>query len=202
MIFAFILIFLLGLIVLLFLTNVKIKIKYNNDLKIDFYYGWFKIPENLLSRTQKAKQTKSQSENKPKDNEKKENKLFKTIKKKGVYESFVEILEFLSPVLKEVHAFLKNVKIDPLKIDIKMVGDDAAKLAIDYGKFCAVYYPVVELVESTTKCKNINSNVYVNYVDKTPSVFIKTEITFRLIFGVVSGIKIINLFTKFKEKFN
>lgn len=201
MIFAFILIFLLGLILLLFLTNVKIKIKYNNDLKIDFYYGWFKIPQSLLNRTQKEEQPKSQTDN-SKQEKKKENKLFNTIKKKGVYESFVEILEFLSPVLKEVHAFLKNVKIDPLKIDIKMVGDDAAKLAIDYGKFCAVYYPVVELVESTTKCKNINSNVYVNYVDKTPSVFIKTEITFRLIFGVVSGIKIINLFTKFKEKFN
>ena len=201
MIFAFILIFLLGLILLLFLTNVKIKIKYNNDLKTDFYYGWFKIPQSLLNRTQKEEQPKSQTDN-SKQEKKKENKLFNTIKKKGVYESFVEILEFLSPVLKEVHAFLKNVKIDPLKIDIKMVGDDAAKLAIDYGKFCAVYYPVVELVESTTKCKNINSNVYVNYVDKTPSVFIKTEITFRLIYGVVSGIKIINLFTKFKEKFN
>ena len=201
MIFAFILIFLLGLILLLFLTNVKIKIKYNNDLKIDFYYGWFKIPQSLLNRTQKEEQPKSQTDN-SKQEKKKENKLFNTIKKKGVYESFVEILEFLSPVLKEVQAFLKNVKIDPLKIDIKMVGDDAAKLAIDYGKFCAVYYPIVELVESTTKCKNINSNVYVNYVDKTPSVFIKTEITFRLIFGIVSGIKIINLFTKFKEKFN
>ena len=156
MIFAFILIFLLGLILLLFLTNVKIKIKYNNDLKIDFYYGWFKIPQSLLNRTQKEEQPKSQTDN-SKQEKKKENKLFNTIKKKGVYESFVEILEFLSPVLKEVHAFLKNVKIDPLKIDIKMVGDDAAKLAIDYGKFCAVYYPVVELVESTTKCKNINS---------------------------------------------
>ena len=42
-----------------------------------------------------------------------------------------------------------------------MVGDDAAKLAVDYGKFCAVYYPALELLSYNTKCKNIDSNIFV-----------------------------------------
>jgi len=202
MIFAFILIAILLILALILFTNIKIKIKYYETFNIDFYFGWFKIPQSLFEKKEKEKKPENEVKNDDKTkNDKPKNKFIDKIKQKGIHQSFLEVIEFLSPVLKEVESFLKRIKIDPLKIDIKMVGDDAAKLAIDYGKFCAVYYPIIELIDSKTKCKNINSNVYVDYVDKSPSIYIKTELKFRLVFGIISGLKIVNLFLKLKEKF-
>ena len=198
MIFAFILLSFVFIILLILFTSVKIKIEYNDSLSIDFYFGFLKIPETLFKKTKKK--DKSSNKEKPKSKNK-SNKLIDKIKHKGVYDSFIEVVEFLSPTFKELKSFLKKLRIDPLHIDIKMAGKDAADLAIDYGKFCAIYYPILNLIESSTICKNIQSNVFVDYIAKKSEVYFKTELKVRLIYGVISGFKIILLFLKFKENF-
>ncbi len=199
MVFAFILLSFVFIILLILFTSIKIKIEYNNDLKVEFYFGIFKIPESLFEKTKKKDKSENNKKSKSKN---KNNKLIEKIKHKGVYNSFLEVVEFLSPTFKELEKFLKKIKVNPLQIDIKMAGEDAADLAIDYGKFCAVYYPVLKLVETKTTCENIKSNVYVDYVSKSNEIYIKTELKIRLIHGVISGLKIILLFLNFKEKFN
>lgn len=187
------------LIILLFLfTSIRIKIKYDNSLLVEFYFGIIKIPDNLLSRSEKKGKSKNKEKGKSKNKNK---KIIDIIKRKGFYNSLSELIEFLSPTFKELENFLKKLRIDPLQIDIKMVGDDAAKLAIDYGKFCAIYYPVIKAIETKTSCQNIQSNVYVDYVSDKSEIYFKTELKIRLIHGIISGLKIILLFLKFKENF-
>lgn len=210
MIFLYILLGFIALLTLILITQIRIKIKFDESFKISFYFGFVKIPEKLFNKKDKTKKkkpkkTNNKAENKAKSTDKKAkkpSKLMQNIKKKGYYNSLLEVLDFLKPVLSALENFSSKIKINPLIVKVKMTGSDAAELAIDYGKFCAVYYPLLQLVESKTNCKNINSNIFVDYVCEENEIFIKTELKIRLIHLVTNGFKIIMEFIKFKDKFN
>ncbi|MEE1003491.1 MAG: hypothetical protein U0L17_07110 [Acutalibacteraceae bacterium] len=210
MIFLYILLGIIALIALILFTGIRIKIEFNENLKIRFYFGFFKIPESFFNKKNKKSDNKSKnkskkdlkSDKKQSKNAKKSNKLMQNINKKGYYNSLLEVLDFLKPVLSATEDFASKIKINPLIIKVKMTGSDAAKLAIDYGKFCAVYYPLLNLLQSKTNCKNINSNVFVDYVCEENEIYIKTELKIRPIHLVKNGFKIIMEFIKLKDKFN
>lgn len=210
MIFLYILLGIIALIALILFTGIRIKIEFNENLKIRFYFGFFKIPESFFNKKNKKSDNKSKnkskkdlkSDKKQSKNAKKSNKLMQNINKKGYYNSLLEVLDFLKPVLSTTEDFASKIKINPLIIKVKMTGSDAAKLAIDYGKFCAVYYPLLNLLQSKTNCKNINSNVFVDYICEENEIYFKTELKIRLIHLVTNGFKIIMEFIKFKGKFN
>lgn len=210
MIFLYILLGIIALIALILFTGIRIKIEFNENLKIRFYFGFFKIPESFFNKKNKKSDNKSKnkskkdlkSDKKQSKNAKKSNKLMQNINKKGYYNSLLEVLDFLKPVLSATEDFASKIKINPLIIKVKMTGSDAAKLAIDYGKFCAVYYPLLNLLQSKTNCKNINSNVFVDYICEENEIYFKTELKIRLIHLVTNGFKIIMEFIKLKDKFN
>lgn len=207
MIFLYILLGIFALIALILFSCIRVKILFDGDLQFKIYLGIIKIPESLFNKDKekekKPKKDKKKEVKKAKiADKKKENKLFKDIKNKGFYNSFVIFTDFLKPVLKTLKSFASKIHINPLIIKIKMTGDDAAKLAVDYGKFCAVYYPALELLSYNTKCKNIDSDVFVNYIDEKTEFYIKTQIKIRLIHCVTHALKIIKEFFKLKSKLN
>ena len=187
MIFVYILLVILALVLLILFTNIRIKITYQDGFDLSFYFGIVKIPKSLFNKEKKPKNS---------------NKLMDKIKKKGFYLSYLEVIDFLKPVFTVLNSFSSKVKINPLIVKIKMTGDDAAKLAIDYGKFCAVYYPAVELVSEKTNCKNIDSNVFVDYTSNKPEIFVKTQIKIRVVHCLTHSFKILREFLKFKSKFD
>lgn len=207
MIFFYILLGIIGLILLLLFSNIKVKIELDKSLIIKIYYGIFKIPDKLFEKKEKSNdkrksEKKAKSKSKTKNKSKAKPKFTDKIKEKGYFETFNEVLNALSPVLKILKSFAFKIRINPLIINIKMANDDAAKLAIDYGKFCAVYYPALEVLSKSTKCKNINSNVYVDYLAEKNETYIKTTIKIRLIHCLTHSFCIIKEFLKFKSKFN
>lgn len=209
MIFVYILLVILALLLLLLFSNIRIKITYADGFDLSFYLGIFKIPQSLFNKEKKQNKKPKKTEKKPKSEknkedkkQKKSNKLMDKIKKKGFYLSFLEVVDFLKPIFTVLDSFSSKVKINPLIVKIKMTGEDAAKLAIDYGKFCAVYYPAVELISEKTNCKNINSNVFVDYTSNKPEIFVKTQIKIRVVHGLTHSFKILREFLKFKSKFD
>lgn len=207
MIFLYIILGIIALFTLILLSSIRVKILFNGELQFKIYFGIIRIPESLFNKNKKnVDKQKKQKENKAKKTDKKEknkdNKVLKSIKNNGYYNSFVVFMNFLKPVLKTLKSFASKININPLIIKVKMVGDDAAKLAVDYGKFCAVYYPALELLSYNTKCKNIDSNVFVNYSDENAEYYIKTQIKIRLIHCVTHAVCVLKEFFKLKSKFN
>lgn len=209
MIFIYILLGIVLLITLILLTSVRIKIEFSDELKLKFYFGIIKIPEKLLNTDKRKKSKKSKSKKQKKDKnkaniktDKKKNKYFEIIKKKGYHDSLVEVLEFLGPVFSTLESFASKIRINPFIIKIKMVNDDAAELAIDYGKFCSVYYPLVNILCEKTNCKNVVSDIFVDYVSKKSEIYIKTTVKVRLIHAFTHLTKLIKEFLRFKSKFN
>lgn len=210
MIVVYILLAIILIVTLILFTNIRIKIAYqsDNDFDLKFYFGIFKIPASLFDKKKKDKKPKK-AEKQTKENKKSEvkkpkksNTLMSKIKKKGFYLSFLEVVDFLKPVFAVLNDFSSRVKINPLIIKIKMTGSDAADLAIDYGRLCAVYYPIIELINEKTNCKNIDSNVFVDYISDKSEIFVKTQIKIRVVHCLTHAFKILKEFLDFKAKFD
>lgn len=205
MIFLYIFLGIAVFLALVLFTDIRIKIEFKEKLNIRFYFGIIKIPESVLkSASKKDKKKSSKADSNSENYQKKKKKSNKTIEKiqdKGYYESFIALMDFLKPVITILSEFASKIVIKPLIVKIKMVGNDAAKLAVDYGKFCFVYYPAVNLLSSKTNCKKIDSDVYVDYTDKKSEFYIYTEIKIKLIYCLKSAISVLIEFLRLKNKF-
>ena len=205
MIFLYIFLGIAVFLALVLFTDIRIKIEFKEKLNIRFYFGIIKIPESVLkSASKKDKKKSSKAASNSENNRKKKKKSNKTIEKiqdKGYYESFIALMDFLKPVITILSEFASKIVIKPLIVKIKMVGNDAAKLAVDYGKFCSVYYPAVNFLSSKTNCKKIDSDVYVDYTDKKSEFYIYTEIKIKLIYCLKSAISVLIEFLRLKNKF-
>lgn len=204
MTFLYLLLAVIFLIALILFSSIRIKLEYDNKLSVNIYFGILKIPEKMLNRISAKKDKKTSKETSKSENKKekkKENTFAQKIKNKGICESFNIFIEFLNPVLKVLLDFCSKVTLNPLIVKIKIANDDAAQTAIEYGKFCSVYYPALKILTSKVNCKNIDSNVFVSYTDRLSEVYLKTQIKIRLIHCLTHAISIIVEFFKLKNKF-
>ncbi len=199
MIFLYILIAIILLLTLVLITSIRIKIEYCDELLLVVYFGIFKIPLQLFSKEKKSKkQTK-----KTKISDKKKKVSFKEkIKENGYVQTLSDIAELAKSSLATLGKFISKIKINPFELKLVMVGKDAAKLAIEYGQLCAVYYPLIGTLDRTARCKNINSNICVDYTKAETEFYFKTQIKFRLISVLNCALKIIKEFIDFKSKFD
>lgn len=197
MIFLYILIAIILLLILILITNIKIKIEYCDQLLLQINFGIFKIPLELFSREKKSKKESGKTKN----NEKKKKVSFKEkIKKNGYVQTLSDVAELTKSSFSTLGQFVSKVTINPFELKLMLVGKDAAKLAIEYGQFCAIYYPLIGTLDRTAKCKNINSNIFVDYAKEETEFYFKTQIKFRLISVLTSAVKIIKEFLDFKSK--
>lgn len=197
MIFLYILIAIILLFILILFTNIKIKIEYRDKLNFDLYFGIFKIPLKLFS---KEKKSKEKVKNPKKSEKKKKNSLKEKIKKNGYVQTLSDTAELAKSCLSTLGKFISKITINPFELKLVMVGKDAAKLAIEYGQLCAIYYPLISTLNRTANCKKINSNICVDYTKAETEIYFKTQIKFRLISVLTSAVKIIKEFLDFKSK--
>ena len=68
------------------------------------------------------------------------------------------MVSFALDILKQTKKQLLKIKLRNIKIDLIVVGSDAAQTAIDYGAICGVVYPVLSIIDQNlnVKYKKIN----------------------------------------------
>lgn len=71
---------------------------------------------------------------------------------------------------------LKTITFTKFDLDVKVGGEDAADVAIDYGEICAGFYPAFGILYSNTNMKEHNVNICADYdADETT-----VDFSFRL----------------------
>ncbi len=151
--------YIIGGIILLIALLLCLPITARIDFKDDFfvkikYLGItvYKItPEEEQKPNEKAEKTE-----KPK--EKQKGIFTKLTEKHGFKGAVKEVLSFALDVLKQTKKQLLKIKLRNIKIDLIVVGSDAAQTAIDYGAICGVVYPVLSIIDQNlnVKYKKIN----------------------------------------------
>ena len=87
----------------------------------------------------------------------------KVLKEEGV-RAVIEYYLQIGRLLKSAaERLMRAITVDRLYLDILVASGDAAQTAIDYGKVCAVVYPVQALIESKMRVRRRAINISTDF---------------------------------------
>lgn len=164
MIALYIILGILLLIFLILLIPVEIIAHYGDDLTLTLkvlFYRKVLLPQPEKPEKPKMEKKEKKPEDKPKEKkepkeekEKKSSYLTKLREKKGLS----GVLSLLTGLAKIAGSTLKglfsHLVIRRLDVGIALSSGDAASTAINYGRLCAVVYPAVDVIVSSTVCRD------------------------------------------------
>ena len=213
---------LLGILLLIFLISlirVQVFLLYSEDLTLSLKILFFKIKllpqdetkkkEKKPKKEKKSKKKKKKEEEKPekdkKEEEKKPSFLAKLKDKHGVtglIELFRSMANIATGMLKGIFS---HVVFEKLDVGIMLSGEDAASVALTYGKVCSALYPSINILASATVCRDYNISIEPVFDPEKPTeVYADIHVYLRIIFvlgaALKAGFRFLILFLKAKFK--
>lgn len=127
----------------------------------------------------KKKKLKEENEEPPKEQEEQDLKKEK--------KEFSEILELVKMFLEPLPRFLKKlcekIHIKDLNVVWMIATDDAAKTAINYGKYCGVFYGVLGILSNIFNVHIKKIRLYPDFIKEEPYYFVSFRLQTRI--GVI-----------------
>ena len=128
------------------------------------------------------KEKKAQKKGKTTDKTK-ESSVKKLLKHRGPTEFLELMAAVIGAMCRLALGILRRTKFTKFKLDIRVGGDDAADIAFEYGKICAVTYPALGLLYANTNMKNPTSNILADY--NSPDTTVDFEAVAKLPIGLL-----------------
>lgn len=150
------------LIALILLLPVTAQIKFKDDLSLKIKFlgiTVYKLKEEEKEKPQKTE--KANGDTKPPQ---KEQGIFAKLKAKyGFKGAIKELFDFAGKVINKIKPQLLKIKFRKFKLDLIIVGEDAAMTAIEYGAVCGVVYPVLSFIDQNLNIKLKQINVQAGF---------------------------------------
>lgn len=173
------------LIALILFLPITAQVKFENDffVKIKFFgITLFKYKSEKEEKAKEKKPQKAGEHEKPK--QKQEGTFAKLKAKHGFKGAIKEIFDFLDKLIKAIKPDLLKIKFRKFKLDLIVVGSDAAMTAIEYGAICSIVYPVLSFIDQNLdiKLKKINVEAGFKYEESvfTTSFDVKANLVLLL----------------------
>ena len=192
----------LGILLLLFLITlirVQVFFSYTEDVALTLKVLFVKI--KLLPAKKKEKTPKKEKPKEKKPEPKKPEKEKKEKKKKPSYLSKLKEKKGLSGLLSLftsaariagglLKGIFSHIVIKKMDVGITLSGEDAASVAVNYGRVCSVLYPAVNVIAAATVCQHYNVVVEPIFdPDKPTEVYAEVHAYLRIIFVLAAAIK-------------
>lgn len=188
----------LAMLMLILLSSARLCVKYDDDFKLSLRFWFIKI--NLYPQEKKDKKKKSKKDGNDNKTDSGNEKLKKSVDKKGYADTFVLIKNSLSELLKSLGTLVSHIRIKPLKLKLIMAGKDAADLAIEYGRLCAVFYPFLAYLCEIMTVNNKNIYIGVDYLKQDYELKLDLTVKIRVIFMLSFAVKALFSLIKTKVK--
>ncbi len=146
---------------------------------------FFTISSDKEKKPSKKKQTSKS--NKPLDNS-----FAEFIMDGGLLSAVSDIMRITKNMLIELKNLFGHIKVHRFKINLTCSGEDAAEAAINYGRCCAVIYPVTGfLCNILGISKKVNKvAVFCDYNADSLAFDCHIDISIRIVRMVIAGFKI------------
>ena len=153
------------LIALILLLPITAQIKFRDDLNLKIKF--LGITVYKLKQDEKPKTEKKKSESTDQKPKEKEQGIFSKLKAKHGFKGAIkELFDFASAVIREIKPQLLKIKFRKFKLDLIIVGEDAAMTAIEYGAVCGIVYPVLSFIDQNLNIKLKQINVEAGFKHK------------------------------------
>ena len=187
-----VIVFLIGFIIF---CPFSIELVYQDEvkLKVGYIFPIFKVlPQK--PEPEKPDEKKQEKEKKPK----KKNPVLEFTKKQGL-DGIIELLKEITGIILKLVDTIRRHIVMKTRLDLLVVGSDAADTAMKFGYACSAIYPLLSLIDRHTKLKKHEEYIDAGFeAEKTQVRFIlKAHIipVFVLIGAVgalIGGIRILN----------
>ncbi len=187
-----VIVFLIGFIIF---CPFSIELVYQDEvkLKVGYIFPIFKVlPQK--PKPEKPDEKKQEKEKKPK----KKNSVLEFTKKQGL-DGIIELLKEITGIILKLVDIIRRHIVMKTRLDLLVVGSDAADTAMKFGYACSAIYPLLSLIDRHTKLKKHEEYIDAGFeAEKTQVRFIlKAHIipVFVLIGAVgalIGGIRILN----------
>ena len=187
-----VIVFLIGFIIF---CPFSIELVYQDEvkLKVGYIFPIFKVlPQK--PKPEKPNEKKQEKEKKPK----KKNPVLEFTKKQGL-DGILELLKEITGIILKLVDIIRRHIVMKTRLDLLVVGSDAADTAMKFGYACSAIYPLLSLIDRHTKLKKHEEYIDAGFeAEKTQVRFIlKAHIipVFVLIGAVgalIGGIRILN----------
>ena len=187
-----VIVFLIGFIIF---CPFSIELVYQDEvkLKVGYIFPIFKVlPQK--PKPEKPDEKKQEKEKKPK----KKNPVLEFTKKQGL-DGIIELLKEITGIILKLVDTIRRHIVMKTRLDLLVVGSDAADTAMKFGYACSAIYPLLSLIDRHTKLKKHEEYIDAGFeAEKTQVRFIlKAHIipVFVLIGAVgalIGGIRILN----------
>lgn len=176
----FIIVVILLFLFLLLMIPVSFHFKFDGKPELILQYMFIKIrlvpPKEKPQRQEEFKQEEKQSQEK---SPKKDNRFKKLYQKRGLDGLFEIVGEVVSIIKDTSSMVLRHIVIKKLKIDLLIVGDDAADSAMKYGYACSLIYPMVSFIDSTIKLQKREIDIEAGFNKEETKVLAETKVNIR-----------------------
>ena len=194
----------LGILLLLFLiTLIRVQVfaQYADTLTLTVKVLFVKIkllPSDKKKKKQKPKKEKPKEkkpeEQKPKKEKKEKKKkpsyLSRLKEKKGLSGLISLFASVATIALGMLKGIFSHIVIKKLDVGIALSGDDAATVAVNYGRVCSALYPSINIITAATVCKSYHVAVEPVFdPDKPTEVYADVHAYLRIIFVLAEAIK-------------
>ena len=96
------------------------------------------------------------------------------------YDGLVKMLKDTVAALNTfVGSLLKGLVIETLVFNMRVSSGDAAQTAVDYGRECAVLYPLFGSVISRLRVRKYDINIYPDFLAGKNDIFLKCDMSIR-----------------------
>lgn len=195
--FLYILFGLLLLIVIVLFLPLKVRIRFDGDFFAKFSFAGIKLYE--IEPEKDIKKPKSADTESDRAAEKAPVKMFDKLKAKhGFLGSLKEIISFVKVLLGSLKKLLKHLKINKLKLDIKVSSDNAADTAVNYGKVCAAVYPALSAAATAVKINFKEVNISPDFDTGESDISFSAVISAKVLFLLCAAISAFKEYNKFR----
>ena len=191
-----VIVFLIGFIIF---CPFSIELVYQDEvkLKVGYIFPIFKVlPQK--PKPEKPDEKKQEKEKKPK----KKNSVLEFTKKQGL-DGIIELLKEITGIILKLVDIIRRHIVMKTRLDLLVVGSDAADTAMKFGYACSAIYPLLSLIDRHTKLKRHEEYIDAGFeAEKTQVRFIlKAHIipVFVLIGAVGALIGGIRILRKIKQ---
>ena len=139
-----VIVFLIGFILF---CPFSIELIYQDEvkLKVGYIFPLFKV---LPQKPKPEKPEKKKPEKKPK----KKNPVLEFTKKQGL-DGIIELLKEITGIILKLVDIIRRHIVMKTRLDLLVVGSDAADTAMKFGYACSAIYPLLSLIDRHTKLK-------------------------------------------------
>lgn len=198
-----IILYILGGILLLLLLLLSVPVffsfEFRESLSFKLKYGFVDLTKFITSKEKTEeekpkKKTKKKPEKKTDENAEdkpKSNFLKDCIKANGVGGFLGIVKSLLVIVTKRVAKIIRAIHLRECDVYLCVGGEDAAQIAEQYGKICAVLYPAAQILFKFFHCKKGRTTVDLNYKSEESLVIAEGKLRVFPIALIFQGICLI-----------